>query len=51
MQAIGQCTLSSSTDLLLVNDHKVYHGVTPIFPEDKTQAAWRDVLVLTFHRQ
>lgn len=51
MQALGQCTLSTSTDLLLVNDHKVYHGVTPIMPEDKSQAAWRDVLVLTFHRQ
>lgn len=51
MQALGQCTLSGSADLLLVNDHKVYHGVTPILPEDKSQAAWRDVLVLTFHKQ
>ena len=50
-QEIAQCTLGISTDLLLVNDHKVYHGVTPIYPADPNQAAWRDVLVLTFHRQ
>ncbi|HPY42255.1 MAG TPA: 2OG-Fe dioxygenase family protein, partial [Thiolinea sp.] len=48
---IAQCTLGIGTDLLLVNDHKVYHGVTPIYPADPDRAAWRDVLVLTFHRQ
>ncbi len=51
MQPLGSCTLSRSADLLLVNDKRVYHGVTPILPEDKTRKAWRDVLVLTFHRQ
>lgn len=51
MQLLAQCTLNDSGDLLLVNDKQVYHGVTPILPEDKNQAAWRDVLVLTFHKK
>lgn len=49
MQPLAQCTMQASGDLLLVNDHAVYHGVTPIVPEDKAKPAWRDVLVLTFH--
>ncbi len=49
MRPLKQCTMRDSGDLLLVNDHEVYHGVTPIVPEDKTKPAWRDVLVLTFH--
>ncbi len=51
MRPVEQCTLSASGDLLLVNDKAVYHGVTPIVPDDKTRPAWRDVLVLTFHRR
>ncbi len=49
MQPLAQCTMQCRGDLLLANDHQVYHGVTPIVPEDKTKPAWRDVLVLTFH--
>lgn len=51
MQPLEQCTLSASSDLLLIDDKKIYHGVTPILPEDKAAPAWRDVLVLTFHKQ
>jgi len=43
-------TLMQRGDLMLVNDQKIYHGVTPVTPTDPTQVAWRDVLVLTFHR-
>lgn len=50
-QPLEQCTLQDSGDLLLINDKAVYHGVTPIVPENPQLPAWRDVLVLTFHRQ
>jgi len=50
MQPLDSCTLSQAGDLLLVNDHRVYHGVTPILPAESGKPAWRDVLVLTFHR-
>lgn len=36
---------------MIVNDHLVYHGVTEIEPIDASLPAWRDVLVLTFHKQ
>lgn len=49
MKPVAQCTLQDRGDLLLVNDHAVYHGVTPVVPADKAKPAWRDVLVLTFH--
>ena len=51
MQPLGEGTLEKSGDLVLVNDHLVYHGVTEVQPVDPTQPAWRDVLVLTFHKQ
>ncbi|MEZ5451122.1 MAG: 2OG-Fe dioxygenase family protein [Thiolinea sp.] len=51
MQPLEQCQMRARGDLLLVNDREVYHGVTPILPEDASRPAWRDVLVLTFHRQ
>lgn len=50
-QPLEQHTLQNSGDLLLINDEKVYHGVTEIIPQDKNTVALRDVLVLTFHRQ
>lgn len=43
-------TLEECGDLMLVNDRAVYHGVTEITPLDPTRPAWRDVLVLTFHK-
>lgn len=51
MQSLGEGTLEQPGDLVLVNDHAVYHGVTEIHPVRPAQPAWRDVLVLTFHRQ
>lgn len=50
MRPLAEGTLAQAGDLVLVNDHAVYHGVTAISPADPTQPAWRDVLVLTFHK-
>jgi hypothetical protein len=51
MRPLGEGTLEQAGDIVLVNDRAVYHGVTEISPQDPTQPAWRDVLVLTFHKQ
>ena len=51
MQPVAHVTLEQSGDLLLINDALVYHGVSAVTPADAQQAAWRDVLVLTFHRR
>ncbi len=50
MHPLAEGTLEQVGDLMLVNDHAVYHGVTEVSPADPTQPAWRDVLVLTFHK-
>ncbi|EIJ34022.1 Protein of unknown function DUF2257 [Thiothrix nivea DSM 5205] len=51
MRPLAEGSLEQAGDLMLVNDHAVYHGVTEISPADPAQPAWRDVLVLTFHKQ
>ena len=38
-------------DAALIDDHRVFHGVTPVEPLDPTLPAFRDVLVLTFRRE
>lgn len=38
-------------DAAIVNDERVMHGVTPIVQLDETQAAYRDVLVVTFSKK
>lgn len=45
---LGSFTLTDPCDATLLNDHRVFHGVTPIEVLDPTQPAWRDVLVVTF---
>lgn len=50
MQPLAEGVLEQPGDLVIVNDHAVYHGVTEITPLDPTRSAWRDVLVLTFHK-
>ena len=45
---LGQFTLARAFDAALVDDHRVFHGVTPVVPKDPGQAAHRDVLVMTF---
>jgi len=49
-QPLGSFTLTAPFDATLVDDRRVYHGVTPVEPLDPSQPAWRDVLVLTFRR-
>jgi hypothetical protein len=49
-ELLGSFTLTEPLDLALVDDNRVWHGVTAVEPLDPTQPAWRDVLVLTFRR-
>lgn len=43
-------TLTEPFDAVFLDDHRVYHGVTPVRAFDEAQPAFRDVLVLTFRR-
>jgi hypothetical protein len=45
---LGSFTLTDPFDAALVDDKRVYHGVTPVEPIDATLPAYRDVLVVTF---
>lgn len=45
---VGEFTLREPFDMVLVNDRRVYHGVTPITQLDPKAEAYRDVLVITF---
>jgi hypothetical protein len=48
---LGSFTLTAPLDAALVDDSRVYHGVTPVEPLDPDQPAYRDVLVVTFRRE
>lgn len=48
---LGSFTLEAPMDAALVDDHRVFHGVTPVRPLDPALPAHRDVLVLTFRRE
>jgi hypothetical protein len=50
-RTLGSFTLTEPFDAALVDDARVYHGVTPVEPVDLTQPAYRDVLVVTFRRK
>ena len=45
---IGQFTLTRPGDGVLLDDHRIRHGVTPIRPVDPAEPAWRDALVVTW---
>ncbi|MEP6940794.1 MAG: 2OG-Fe dioxygenase family protein [Rudaea sp.] len=47
---LGSFTLTRPFDTALVDDARVFHGVTPVEPIDAALAAYRDVLVVTFKR-
>jgi hypothetical protein len=49
-QPLGEFTLTHPLDAALVDDGRVYHGVTAVSAVDPAQPAYRDVLVLTFKR-
>ena len=48
---LGHFTLAEPMDAALVDDHRVFHGVTPVQPLDPAYPAHRDVLVLTFRAE
>ncbi len=45
---LGDFTLTHSLDAALIDDHRVYHGVTPVRPLAADEPAFRDVMVVTF---
>jgi len=48
---LASFTLIEPLDMTLVDDHRCLHGVTPVVPLDAAQAAYRDVLVVTFREK
>jgi len=50
-QLVGEFTLLNPFEMAIVDDKKVYHGVTPITQVDAAEEAYRDVLVMTFKRK
>ncbi len=48
---LGSFTLTTPMECALVDDGRVFHGVTPIAPLVAGEAAYRDVLVATFRRE
>ena len=49
-QLLGSFTLTDPFDAALVDDRRVFHGVTPVEPLDPALPAYRDVLVVTFRK-
>jgi hypothetical protein len=49
-KTLGRFTLTEPFDAVLLDDHYVFHGVTPVEPLDPAKPAYRDVLVVTFRR-
>lgn len=47
---LGSFTLTTPLDAAIVDDARVYHGVTAVEPIDHLQPAYRDVLVVTFRK-
>lgn len=45
---LGSFTLIEPLDAAVVDDRRVYHGVTPVESDDPSRPAFRDVLVVTF---
>lgn len=48
---LDEFTLQQPLDMAIVNDERVFHGVTPIVQLDVDKPALRDVLVITFRRK
>jgi hypothetical protein len=45
---LGEFTLTHPLEAALVDDHRVFHGVTAVEPIDPSKPAYRDVFVVTF---
>ncbi len=50
-RSLGEFTLTEACDASLLDDTRVFHGVTPVQPIDPQQPAYRDVLVVTFRAE
>jgi len=50
-EEVGAFTLAQAMDAAIVDDNRVYHGVTPVRALDPSRPAFRDVLVVTLRRQ
>jgi hypothetical protein len=50
-RTLGSFTLTHPFDAALVDDRRVYHGVTAVEPLDPSHEAYRDVLVVTFRKE
>lgn len=50
-QRLGSFTLTDPLDAALVDDKRVFHGVTAVEPVDHALPAYRDVLVVTFRQE
>lgn len=48
---ITEFILNQPLDLAIVNDERIFHGVTPIVQLDTNKPATRDVLVITFRKK
>lgn len=48
---LGSFTLTKPFDAAMVDDKKVFHGVTSVTPLDPDRPAYRDVFVATFSQQ
>jgi hypothetical protein len=44
-------TLTEPFDSALIDDRRVFHGVTPVSAHDPSKPGYRDVLVVTFKRK
>ncbi|WP_313808008.1 2OG-Fe dioxygenase family protein [Sphingobium sp.] len=47
-QELGEFALAEPGDAVLIDDHRILHGVTEIHAVDPEAPAWRDALVVTF---
>ena len=45
---LGSFTLAEPMQAVFIDDHRIFHGVTPIRALDADRPAFRDVLVITF---
>ncbi|MEC3949420.1 2OG-Fe dioxygenase family protein [Sphingobium sp. HWE2-09] len=45
---LGEFTLTGAGDTMLIDDHRILHGVTAIHAVNPAHPAWRDALVVTF---
>lgn len=50
-EPLGSFTLAAPCDAALLDDSRVFHGVTAVEPVDAARPGYRDVLVVTFKRR